>query len=484
FALELTASDPDHDVLVLTWEVTQEPALGESSLEGSGATREVRYTPAPDVTGEDAFTITVRDPDGGSSEVDVAIIIEPVNDPPTPAVLSTMTVSENLGDNAVVGEWSAMDPEDSPEQLSFALAVGDGDDDNVLFTVDGNTLIAVENLDFEAGSELMLRVRVTDTEGATTEGPWMLQVLDTNDPPMGILLEPAEVFGDEEADTEVGTLQAQDQDVDDTHTFSFVEGEGDDDNALFTIEGAALLTTEALRASERDNYRIRVAATDGMSTVEEAITITVTDTPIAAGDSYTISMGDTLRVEAPGVLANDRPTGSVTAVLDANPTGGSLTLEEDGAFTYTPDMDFVGEDSFTYLAQRDDRMSEAATVIITVERRDMMPDTGMGDTDIPDTGLPDTDGSDTDMLDTDEPDAVSGDTDMPEPDTDGLDTATPDMGAPSDTSTGTDVTNVTTGGGSDGCTAVPFTAPVASSVWTVLMLVLGSFAVLRRRRPL
>ena len=47
----------------------------------------------------------------------------------------------------------------------------------------------------------------------------------------------------------------------------------------------------------------------------------------------------TLSVDAPGVLANDTDTEGdalAASVVDSGPSSGSLTLNADGSFTYTP----------------------------------------------------------------------------------------------------------------------------------------------------
>ncbi len=92
--------------------------------------------------------------------------------------------------------------------------------------------------------------------------------------------------------------------------------------------------------------------------------------PAAAEDVYTLrlSEGTSLSVSAPGVLANDRdPDGDpLTAVLADGPGHGSLTLNFDGSFTYTPAAGFVGTDSFTYRANEGVVESAAATVRLQV----------------------------------------------------------------------------------------------------------------------
>src|SRR5690606_29372129 len=79
--------------------------------------------------------------------------------------------------------------------------------------------------------------------------------------------------------------------------------------------------------------------------------------------------------DAPGVLANDTDADgdALTAVLVTGPTNGSLTLNEDGSFTYTPNEDFHGTDSFTYQASDGGQVSAEATVVITVNPVDDEP---------------------------------------------------------------------------------------------------------------
>jgi len=89
--------------------------------------------------------------------------------------------------------------------------------------------------------------------------------------------------------------------------------------------------------------------------------------PVAADDtSYSTNEEVALAVAAPGVLAND-DTG-LTAVLVTAPSSGILSpgLAADGSFTYTPNLDFNGTDSFTYKGNDGALNSNIATVTIMV----------------------------------------------------------------------------------------------------------------------
>ena len=76
---------------------------------------------------------------------------------------------------------------------------------------------------------------------------------------------------------------------------------------------------------------------------------------VAVNDRFTLAVGGDTTEAAPGVLANDISvsscTGGVTITVDQQPAFGSLTLNNDGSFTYTPNTPADPDsDSFTYTA--------------------------------------------------------------------------------------------------------------------------------------
>lgn len=72
---------------------------------------------------------------------------------------------------------------------------------------------------------------------------------------------------------------------------------------------------------------------------------------------------------APGVLGNDSdPDGNqLSAVLGSGPSYGTIDLNANGSFTYTPAHNFTGTDSFTYRASDGTLTSSLTTVTITVD---------------------------------------------------------------------------------------------------------------------
>ncbi|MEO2256334.1 InlB B-repeat-containing protein [Paenibacillus amylolyticus] len=88
--------------------------------------------------------------------------------------------------------------------------------------------------------------------------------------------------------------------------------------------------------------------------------------PESIEDTYTTNQNSTLDESAPGVLSND--SDGSTAILKSGPMNGTLVMNANGAFTYTPNPNYVGSDSFTYSASNPWGTSIPVSVTITIEQ--------------------------------------------------------------------------------------------------------------------
>jgi Tol biopolymer transport system component len=92
--------------------------------------------------------------------------------------------------------------------------------------------------------------------------------------------------------------------------------------------------------------------------------------PVAVGESYTTPENTDLVISAPGVLGNDSdPDGHALTVVNPlalTASRGTVSMAEDGSFTYTPNHGFTGTDAFTYRATDGTDMSNNAWVTIEV----------------------------------------------------------------------------------------------------------------------
>ncbi|MFA5309344.1 MAG: Ig-like domain-containing protein, partial [Dehalococcoidales bacterium] len=133
----------------------------------------------------------------------------------------------------------------------------------------------------------------------------------------------------------------------------------------------AFVYTPASGYTGTDSFTYR--ASDGKANSNiAAVTITVNTAantaPVASGDAYTTGKATTLIVSVPGVLANDTDANgdALTAFLTRNVYHGSLILNSNGSFTYTPYSSYTGTDSFTYRASDGKANSNTAMVTITI----------------------------------------------------------------------------------------------------------------------
>ncbi len=91
--------------------------------------------------------------------------------------------------------------------------------------------------------------------------------------------------------------------------------------------------------------------------------------PSAQADTFNVNEDATLTVAANGVLGNDDDDDGdpLTAQLVTGPTHEqSFTLNSNGSFSYTPESNFNGGDSFTYRANDGQANSNNAIVTLTV----------------------------------------------------------------------------------------------------------------------
>ncbi|MDF2828333.1 MAG: repeat-containing protein, partial [Mycobacterium sp.] len=111
---------------------------------------------------------------------------------------------------------------------------------------------------------------------------------------------------------------------------------------------------------------------DGAATSQGIVTITVTAdpnnvAPVGNADSYTVNEDTVLTVNGPGLLANDTDANGQTlkvVSIGTEPTRGSLVLNDDGSFTYTPGPNLNGTDTFTYKAS--DGAADTAFTTVTI----------------------------------------------------------------------------------------------------------------------
>ncbi len=114
------------------------------------------------------------------------------------------------------------------------------------------------------------------------------------------------------------------------------------------------------------SYRATDGSTNSAVVLVNLNVTPVNDAPVAQPDSYSVAEEGGLTIGGAGVLANDSDVegDALAAVLVAGPAHGTLTLNSDGSFTYVPETNYFGADSFTYRAN--DGTTDSDIVVVTL----------------------------------------------------------------------------------------------------------------------
>jgi uncharacterized repeat protein (TIGR01451 family) len=358
-------TDPNGDSLtVASPRPASETSNGSLTLNADGS---FTYTPDANFHGADSFTYKATDGSLDSNVATVTITITPVNDAPTAADDEYQT-DEDTELQEIAPGVLGNDADIDGDTLT-AVLVDDASDGTLALDADGSFTYdpdpdfnGTDTFTYKAddGDLLSNLATVTITVGGENDAP---------------VADPKSVTTDEDTPKTI-TLSGSDVDGD-SLTFEILGGPSD--GSLGSIDtpscSAGSCTADVLYSPDPDfnggdSFTYRVD--DGIvSSTAATVTITVdpvNDAPQATDDDYQTDEDTQLVEIAPGVLGNDSDADGdgLTAALVDDVADGTLSLEDDGSFTYDPDPDFNGTDSFTYRADDGNLQSNLATVTITV----------------------------------------------------------------------------------------------------------------------
>ena len=379
--------DPEGDALTITDVTLLGSAPGVVTVEGG----QLVYTFGEDFQSLDEgdeqeveISYTITDTAGNSSTSTATILVEGTNDIPTikEVVVDTSAGATEDGSTVSINVLQNYTDVDADAELSLASVSVDGYDDLVTVGADGQIEFTpgthFQNLD--KGDELTLTVNytVTDEKGATVDGSTTVTVTGTNDIPTikEVVVDTSAGATEDGSTVSINVLQNyQDVDADDNlsiveETLSVVGGEGS-----VSLDQAGNIVFDPgedfqyLATGETIPVTINFTVTDRHGvTVDGSTTVTVTGTndgPVAkdvsgSGNEDTMISGDLMITDV------DTPISEMTYVLDVQPENGSVVFNSDGTYTYTPNEDYHGEDSFTYTVSDGKGGTDTATVSLTV----------------------------------------------------------------------------------------------------------------------
>ncbi len=191
--------------------------------------------------------------------------------------LSNNTILENQPAGTRVGAFTSTG-DDPDATYTYSLVSGDGSDENIFFQIAGNKLNTIIPFNYEVYDQYRIRVKSVSSSGGSLEKAFVIQSVNVNEAPTGLTLSPTSFVENIPVGSTVGTLTTTDEDIEDTHTYSFVTGTGDQDNTRFSIQNDLLITNAEFNYEEDNSFSVRIKSTDSGGLTKTAIlTISATN---------------------------------------------------------------------------------------------------------------------------------------------------------------------------------------------------------------
>ncbi|WP_445013869.1 tandem-95 repeat protein [Vibrio parahaemolyticus] len=340
------------------------------------------FTPAENFNGHAEITYTVTDGEL-TDEAKVSVTVNPVNDAPTIKVDAVESITENaVSTDTVVATLTVRDTDTPEDQLTVSLE----NNSNGHFVLVGNEVkLTQAGVDAVNNDELNLKdltisASVSDGVNPTASDSDSLIVNRVNDAPTVENAIADQVLSEDFASYTIDLNDAF-KDSDSALNFS-VSGNS---NVLVSIENG--IATISPTADWNGSETLTFTATDPSGeSISQTVNFTVAPVADIVADKATV-VEDTPTIIK--VLGNDTFEGDGKVVsLDANngPVNGSVSVNPDGSVTYTPNDNYHGIDSFTYIVTSGG-VSESTTVNVDVTPENDAPvakdDTAITDEDTP-----------------------------------------------------------------------------------------------------
>ena len=354
-------TDVENDLLTAVLDTTTSNGLLELSSDGS-----FTYTPNADFCGADSFTYHANDGTVDSNIATVDIDVVCVDDAPA-ASDDTATVTEDDPATTINVLTNDTDVDGGPKSIASVTQPANGtvvnNGTDLTYLPDANFCNNGSQTDdftytlTPGDSFAAVRVTVTCVDDAPAASDDTATV--TEDDPattINVLTNDTDVDGGPKSIASV-TQPAHGTVVNNGTDLTYLP------DANFCNDG-----------SPTDNFTYTLTPGDSFAAVRVTVTC-INDAPVADNDSDSTNEDTALSVAAPGVLDGDTDVENdlLTAVLDTTTSNGLLELSSDGSFTYTPNADFCGADSFTYHANDGTVDSNIASVDIDVTCVDDAP---------------------------------------------------------------------------------------------------------------
>jgi VCBS repeat-containing protein len=328
------------------------------------------YTPAPDYNGPDVFTYQLCDIDGDCSTATVTVTVTPVDDLPVAANdVNTTNEDTPVSGNAATNDTPSAD---GGNVWSLVGTNGGATHGTVTMNPDGTyTYTPAANYN---GSDVFT-YKLCDADGDCSNATVTITINPVDDSPIA----ENDVNTTNEDTPVTGNAASNDTPSGDcANTWSLVGPNGGATHGTVVMNPNGTYTyTPAANYNGSDVFTYQLCDCDGdCSTATVTITVNpVDDAPVAVNDVNSTNEDTPVSGNA---STNDTPSGDCAntwSLVGANGGAlhGTVTMNTNGTYTYTPAANYNGSDVFTYQLCDCDGDCSTATVTITVNPVDDVP---------------------------------------------------------------------------------------------------------------
>jgi len=332
------ATDPEAGAIV--YSIKTQGAIGSATLDA--ATGAFSYKPNADANGSDKFVVTAKDPSGLATEQTVSVTVTAVNDAPVFAA-KTVTLS-GTEDVAVTGTAVATDI-DSTGLVYSIKATGAANGSVVLDSKTG-AYTYTPKADYNGADSFVI---VASDGALTAEQVVSVTLAAVNDAPRPTALSTTalSVPAGEAASFVIDAI-----DVDSPISSLKATIGTDPANGKITFGSSGNFYTPKAGFTGTDSFVVSLSDGAASSNYTVAVRVVPNTAPVFAAPT-TVTVSGTEDVLVTGVAKATDPEGSAVAysVLTAAKNGTVALDAATGAYTYTPNLDYNGSDSFVVSAK-------------------------------------------------------------------------------------------------------------------------------------
>jgi hypothetical protein len=329
----VSSNDSDIETSSLTYTATTLPSNGTLVLNSNGT---FTYTPTANYFGVVTFGYSACDASSACANGTATITINNVNDIPVAGNDAINVLEDGVLSGSVAGNDSDIDM----NTLTYTVVSGAS---NGVFTLTSTgSFVYTPNANYNGGDEVTYQV--CDGQGGCDQATVLVAIVPTNDSPIAlndnygalfnvtisnnVSLNDSDPDGDNLTYSVLSDVTNGDLTFNSNGTFTYIPNDlyvGDDSFTYMACDPNGICDNAVVTLNIMSNNEPPIAVNDSYSTLEEG--------------AFTANLGDN--------DSDENEVGWQFSVV-TQPAHGSLVINANGSFTYTPELNYWGPDGFTY----------------------------------------------------------------------------------------------------------------------------------------